>query len=63
MKAYTVVMSHLADIQEELSMGVECNINLHNNFARYIIFELQGNLMQDIDPDKMYLEFKEKSGF
>ena len=64
--AQMVCMSHLSDVQEENSfkMTTEAGeadrverIRHRVNFVKYIMMKLDGNLNQDIDPNKMYTEF------
>ena len=61
--AQMVCMSHLSDVQEmngstwkEDTKRIE-EIRYRVNFVKYIMMKLDGNLNQDIDPDKMYTEF------
>jgi hypothetical protein len=62
-KASIVVMSHLSDIQEEISMGYADNgIKYHINFVKYIILQTGGDLNKEIDPDVMFKEFGKKHG-
>jgi hypothetical protein len=57
-KASIVVMSHLSDAQEQVSLGLHpTDINRHINFAKYVMLQTKGDLTQEIDPDAMYEEF------
>ena len=60
-KASTVVMSHLSDTQEMIEVGMKLNAVKRINFAKYIILQCKGDLTQEIDPDKMYKEFNDKT--
>lgn len=55
-KALIVIMSHLSDAQETLQHEAS-NASHHINFAKYIMFELNGNLNQYIDADAMWTEY------
>lgn len=60
-KASIVVMSHLSDVQEEISMGYAANgTNFHINFVKYIILQTNNNLNVEIDPNAMWDEFCDK---
>ena len=56
-KASMVVMSHLSDIQMEISF-LPKQAQLRADFCKYIIIKLDGNLEQYIDPDKMFKEYQ-----
>lgn len=56
-KASTVVISHLSDAQELISYLCSSEAQERINFAKYIILQCQGDLTQEIYPDKMYAEF------
>jgi hypothetical protein len=59
-KAKIVIMSHLSDAQEEISMGYATNGTLfHINFIKYLILHCGDDLDQMIDPDYMYQMFQE----
>jgi hypothetical protein len=57
-------MSHLSDVQEGLEyiFHIDQRIEIDNklNFVKWLIIKLEGNLNQDIDPDKMYEEFRKR---
>ena len=66
LSAQMVCMSHLSDVQEENSFTNDIpdqeaarveRIRHRVNFVKYIMMKLDGNLNQDIDPNKMYTEF------
>ena len=57
-KALIVVMSHLSDAQEIINTQIEVGATQHINFAKYIILQCGGNLNIEIDPYKMWDEFK-----
>jgi len=63
-KAEIVVMSHLSDLQEEITMGYADASKLHHiGFIKFLILKLEGDLKQEIDPDEyweMYIEFIKK---
>lgn len=57
-KASMVVMSHLSDAQ--VLIGHQSNTvwaNDHINFAKFVIMKCKGDLTQEIDADKLWLEF------
>ena len=59
-KAKIVIMSHLSDAQEEISMGYATNCTLfHINFIKYLILHCGDDLDQMIDHDHMYQMFQE----
>lgn len=59
-KAKIVIMSHLSDAQEEVSIGYATKGILHNlNFVKYLIMHCGNDLEQEIDADYMYRMFQE----
>ena len=57
LKASFVVMSHLSDIQEEISIN-HCLTGYNRaNFIKYIIRECKGDLNTEINPDEMWEAF------
>ena len=63
MRAEMVVMSHLSDVQEEISFGYASDgINYKINFIKFIIFECDGDLNKEINPDELWKRFNERFG-
>ena len=60
-KASIVVMSHLSDAQELLSRSSGLEIKKRINFAKYVILKCNGDLNQEINPDKLWSEFIQQS--
>jgi hypothetical protein len=56
-KASMVVLSHLSDIQMEIGF-LPKQAEVRADFCKYIIIKLNGNLEQEIDPEKMYKEYQ-----
>lgn len=54
-KAIIVVMSHLSDIQENIS---DVNVDEKINFVKFILLHVN-NLNQEIDANEMWEKFKE----
>lgn len=54
-RASLVVMSHLSDAQENLTISHE-----RINFAKYIIFHCDGDLNKEINPVELWNKFKSK---
>jgi hypothetical protein len=61
-KASMVIMSHLSDAQELLSMMDDHKfaqtISDEINFAKYLLLKVNGNLNLIIDAAKMYEEYQ-----
>ena len=57
-KARIVVMSHLSDSQEEIYRGMNAEAITRINFVKYLTFKLGGDLSQEIDPDKYWVDFQ-----
>ena len=55
-KATIVVMSHLSDIQMEITTDREL-AKVRLNFIKYLINKLNGNLNVLINPDKLFDEY------
>ena len=60
LKLSLIVMSHLSDVQEEISMGIaeQAPTNNRINFVKWLINKFDGNLNQDVDADVLWEEFK-----
>jgi len=56
-KASIVVMSHLSDSQAIIRHTSGVDAIKHINFAKYVILKTNGDLNQEIDPDKLWSEF------
>lgn len=63
-KARLIVMSHLSDIQEQLS-GKDNYLNMDEkefarnklDFCKFVILKTAGDLSQEIDADELYNEY------
>lgn len=60
-KASIVVMSHLSDIQEELSNSHYQTVNNRANFIKYIILQCDGDLNIEINPEFAWDKFIEST--
>lgn len=59
-KAQTVIMSHLSDVQDLNGMPSKtARLHMHVNFAKFLI-QRYPNVMDKIDPDKEYEDFLKK---
>jgi hypothetical protein len=58
-KASMVVMSHLSDLQETLSMNTTDVVIMNRdiNFVKWLILKYKGNLNKEIDVDTLWKEF------
>lgn len=68
-RASIVLASHLSDLQIETTMTMSTEegererkerIALRLDFLKYLNFKLKGDFSQEIDPDKMFKEFKKE---
>ena len=57
-KASIVIMSSLSDAAILNIQGEALEANAKINFAKYIIFQCNGNLNQQIDADKLWHEYE-----
>ena len=62
--AKMVIMSHLSDVQELVSMlddhpGTIASINRRINFAKFVLLR-SNNVKEEVDADELYKEFCEK---
>lgn len=55
-KASVVAMSHLNDFNND-------EIYNHISFVQFLIFHLDGDLTQEIDPDEMWKRFSESPNY
>jgi len=60
-KLRTIIMSHLSDAQEEISMGYAKNGTIHNiNFVKYLLLT-HVDLNTEIDADYEYGQFNKQT--
>lgn len=55
-KASIIVMSHLSDANIEININ-SIQAQKRIEFVKFLVFKLNGNLNQEIEPDKYWDEF------